>query len=488
MLYNTSFLRKEFRNAYTQQGFSRKRLFSLGIFLGLLTFAMYFSLQTLKESVINDMAPYLLLPSFFSTLYIYLLVSLVFNTVLFIANYEYMTLVEVRQNRWYALVQLGYSPVRLIGSKIVARILAQSLIYTIGYLATIFLSSFLKFPMVPEYMLTMFLMGLVDVALLAMVSLAASLFLRDITNARYVVGMLSLLIVGFKFLSHYFSILSDRTRMNDLTSMFDATQTVYMAVVGGIILACVAVCLVRGTKMAKIYNRPLLNTLPILRHQAEGTVVVVGNGDGKRKKPWILEAQTINAPVKKQWNLPAIVTSILVITSIVAMVGINVVVLAFGYASPEKETSINGVIPYVFQSYTMEPAIMYNDVAFFRKIDSQEPLKVGDVLLFKDSAGGVNVGSLLAYVTDDVTGKQTGQLKTDILYYADERYRGMAEQTVTREQVYGVHTDNNRWLGAVILFANTIIGRLIFLLIPTFLIFFYEPIVDFFRNVTKEKD
>ena len=64
----------------------------------------------------------------------------------------------------------------------------------------------------------------------------------------------------------------------------------------------------------------------------------------------------------------------------------------------------------------------------------------------------------------------------------------MAEQTVAREQVYGVHTSNNRWLGAIILFANTIIGRLIFLLIPTFLIFFYEPIVDFFRNVTKERD
>ena len=77
MLYNTSFLRKEFRNAYTQQGFSRKRLFSMGVFLGLLTFALYFSLQTLKESVINDVAPYLLLPSFFSTLNIYLLVSLV---------------------------------------------------------------------------------------------------------------------------------------------------------------------------------------------------------------------------------------------------------------------------------------------------------------------------------------------------------------------------------------------------------------------------
>ena len=35
MIYNTSFMRKELRNAYTQQKFSRNRQFSLGLFLGL---------------------------------------------------------------------------------------------------------------------------------------------------------------------------------------------------------------------------------------------------------------------------------------------------------------------------------------------------------------------------------------------------------------------------------------------------------------------
>jgi hypothetical protein len=64
----------------------------------------------------------------------------------------------------------------------------------------------------------------------------------------------------------------------------------------------------------------------------------------------------------------------------------------------------------------------------------------------------------------------------------------LAEQTVLREKVYGVHTGNNRWFGAIVLFANTIIGRLILLLIPTFLIFFYEPIVSFFKTITKEKE
>ncbi len=490
MLYNTGFVRKELRNAYTQQSFSYRRQFSLGIFLGLLTFALYFSLQTLKESVIADVAPYLLLPSFFATLYIYLFVSLVFNVWLFIVNYEYMTLVEVRQNRWYALVQLGYSPARMIASKIAARILAQLGTYTVGYLATLFLTSFLKFPLVLDYLLTMYLMGLVDIVLLALVSLTASLFLRDLYNARYTVGILALCVLGFKFISQYFTILSDRTRMNNLANMFDTTQTVYMAVVGGIIVLCIAVCMVRGTQLAKLYNRPLPRALPQLRQKPEGTVVVgeVSRRRMRQKDSLVVEARTTPDSGKKRWNLPSLLTSVVVIASIAAMVLMNVLVLAFGYASPEKETSIYGVIPYVFQSHTMEPAIMYNDVALFRKVDAQQPLHVGDILLYKDVGGAVNVGKLMAFVTDPTTGAATGDLTTDVLYYADERYRGMAQQTVAREKVYGLHIGNNRWFGAVVLFANTIIGRLILLLIPTFLIFFYEPIVNFFRTVTREKN
>ncbi len=488
MLYNTSFISKEFRNAYTQQSFSYRRQVSLGVFLGLLTFALYFSLQTMKESVISTAAPYLLLPSFFSTLYIYLFVSLFFNVWLYIANYEYMTLLEVRQNRWYALVQLWYSPTLLIASKIVARILAQLGIYTVGYLATLFLTSFLKFPLVTGYLFTMYLMGLLDVVLLAMLSLTISLFIKDMYNARYMVGIIALCVIAFKLISQYFTVLSDRTRMGNLANMFDSTQTIYMAVVGVIIVVCVVLCLVKGIHLARTYNAPLLKTLPLLKQKPEGTVVVGAVTNQKRKSEQrILEAQTSPGSTKRRWNLPGLISSVLVIIAIAAMVLVNIVVLAFGYASPEKETSISGVIPYMFQSYTMEPAIMYNDVAFFRKIDQQEPLEIGDILLYKDNAGNVSVGQLTGYAVNADTGEQTGELETDILYYADERYRGMAAQVVQREKVYGVHTSNNRWFGAIVLFANTIIGRLILLLIPTFLIFFYEPIVGFFKAITKEK-
>ncbi len=486
MIYNVSLLRKEFRNAYMQQLFSRRRQFALGVFLGLLSFAVYFLLQTLKESVLSDASPYLLLPSYFSTLYIYLFISLLFNILFFISNYEYMTFIEVMQNRWYPLVQLGYRPRRLIASKILARILSQSAIYLVGFITTIFLSSFLKFPLVLNYMPPMFLMGLLDVVLLSSVSLAVSLFMQDIFNARYVVGLLGVAVIVFKFLSNYFSILENRALMNDLGNMFDATQSIYMYAVGVIILLSVVVCLVRGSHLARLYNPPLLHTLPKLTQKPQGTAVYQSAYDKRRKNRPMLKESATRANGKRR-TFASVFTGFLMILVISAMLLVNVVVLAFGYASPEKETSIYGVIPYVFQSSTMEPAIMNNDIAFFRKVDSQAALNIGDVLLFKNKTGAVDVAALEAVDVDEGTGLPTGQLLVDILHYADPKSEGRLAQTIPRDQVYGVHTANNRWFGAVILFANTTQGRLLLLLIPAFLIFFYDPIVNFFRGISGER-
>ena len=486
MIYNTSFLRKEFRSAYMQQKFSRNRQLSMGIFLGIITFAIYFSLQTLKQSVLSDTAPHLLMQSYFSTLYIYLFVALVFNVMFYISNYEYMTFIEIIRNRWYALVQLGYNPVRLIAQKILARFLFQAAIFTVGYIVTIFLSSFLKFPLVPSYIVSLYLMGLIDIEILAAISLTVSLFLKDITNARYITGLLAAGIMVFKAATGYYTILADRTLMTDMTNMFDVTQSVFMAAAAFIILACIIVCLIVGNKLARVYNPVILNRLPELLSKRKGTVVLRSSTAGMKKKPSV-EASTEFVSTRKQNNLVSVISGIIMVAVITGMLGVNVVILAFGYASPERETSINGMIPYVFQSSTMEPEIMFNDLAIFQKVDGLSKLDVGDILLFKDLSGAVNVASLTAFQMDENTGELTGLIETDVLNYIDDRYRGMAAQTIEREQVYAIHTGNNRWLGAIILFANTILGRLILLLIPTFLIFFYDPIIRFFRSLSKEK-
>ena len=49
--------------------------------------------------------------------------------------------------------------------------------------------------------------------------------------------------------------------------------------------------------------------------------------------------------------------------------------------------------------------------------------------------------------------------------------------------VYGRLIGVNRWLGVVILFANSMFGRLLFMLVPIILLFFSKQINDFFKRV-----
>jgi hypothetical protein len=62
-------------------------------------------------------------------------------------------------------------------------------------------------------------------------------------------------------------------------------------------------------------------------------------------------------------------------------------------------------------------------------------------------------------------------------------------KTVDRSAIYGLFTHSNRWLGALILFANTIFGRLAFLFGPALLLFFYQPVKNVLsRNIQKYMD
>jgi len=71
---------------------------AFALFSGLVSFAFYFLLQTLKGSVVEDTFPEIMQPSFFSTIYIYIHMSFVLNTAYFIINYDYLFFSEIRKN------------------------------------------------------------------------------------------------------------------------------------------------------------------------------------------------------------------------------------------------------------------------------------------------------------------------------------------------------------------------------------------------------
>ena len=187
MIYKDSFWKKELKQAYIQRKITLHKQFALGLLAGLITFAIHFMLKTFDKSVINDTFPELMQSSYFSTISLYLIVISIALTVNIIINFDYLTFAEIKSNKWYILVKNNYNPLKMIGTKLFARTRDIFLVYTIGFVTTLLLTAFLKYPIVFTYLPSLYISGLVNVELLVVMTMVASLFTYKNTKKQYIV-------------------------------------------------------------------------------------------------------------------------------------------------------------------------------------------------------------------------------------------------------------------------------------------------------------
>jgi len=460
MAYKTGFFLKEFRQAYTEHRVSLRRMLLFGAFLGLVSFATHFLLQTVYQSVLTESLPELMLPSYFSVLFVYTLIAYVFFIVYFLTFYKYLTFSEIRDNSWYLLVKMGYKPISMILTKFAVRILSVMITYSVGYFVAIVLTVLLKYPFVPEYFLPVYISGLYDILIIVVITMTSSLFIKLYDSARIVIISFCLVLFALKIVTGYYAVVSDRALMRSVGNLVNVKLSVYFLFFTLFIIACTVVCVYRAKSVAMYYNVPS-DRYPQFAVQ-----------DYKTNAMKIPANKEQSAASKK---INVIVISVLIVIISISVL-INLLVLFVSAVSPEKEVNIFGVTPYVFQSDSMEPAIAMNDLVFFEQLDSTYLPAVGDVVIFKD-ANEVFIERIVS-----VDGSI---LVVDIDNYPDLMQEDALKRELQQDDIYGVYAGRNRWLGALILFANSFFGRLLLLLIPAILIFFYKPIVSFFRTFSK---
>ncbi len=466
MIYRNSYFKKELRQAYTENKAGTNRKVTFALFLGLISFAVYFLLQTVQESVLSDVVPEIMQPSFFSTLYIYIHMSLLLNIVYFVIYYDYLFFSEIRKNSWYLLVQMGYNPVMMIFSKLFALLYSILMIYTIGFVFMILLTFFLKYSLIFAYMPSLYFAGLTDIILLSIFTMMISLYAKNIINAHYLMFLTAMVIVALKILSGYYTVLSNRVVMQDIANLFDISRSWFLPAAAVLIAAAGLICVFRAKNVAKYYNLPgndftMLSDVKIVYMDTKTKQWKLGDGSDKTAKKSKLLEKAITV------SLLAFICTALVF---------NVFIILINASTPGSEVTIRGVIPFVFKSDTMEPDIMLNDLAYFKKVDNQYEINAGQIVIFKQN----NV----IYV-ERVIEKKGGELTVDIDNYPPMSQTGAMLKSVSRETVIGVFSGRNRWLGALILFANTIFGRLLFLLVPTVLLFYYRQIIHLYQRRNK---
>ena len=482
MIIKMNLLKKELSYGYYQKQDGLKQLVGFGTFFGMLAFSVYFVMQTLTQSVLTDDAPYFMRPSYFSTIFLYLVVSFIGFLIYFEGKFSQVSFAEVYDNSWYCMAHLKYPVWAMVLSKLFAQIVSVVIMYTTGFMVTLLLSSILKFPFVIAYLFSQYFLGLVNAVVILVLVMLFSMLGLDRSNAKSWVSFLALVIFLLQFPSGFFAIATDLNKMRNFLSMW--TGSWYLWMVAGCAVAAMMVCIRRGARLANMFNPPAETGTPRLTSRLGADVrIVLKTESGNafiRKLAKRMEAAYQPA---RRFNLLSFLSTFALIVVVVFMLSINLVLLAFNYASPEKETAIMGYIPYIFQSTTMEPMVYYNDIAFFEKIDDYVKVDQGDIVLYKDDVGVVQVRKILDFYQDEKTYEE--RANADITNYVEGAQKDALKTTLARSQVYGRLVGTNRYLGVVILFANTVIGRLLFLLIPTILIFFSGPILGLVRQFGK---
>ncbi len=467
MIYKNNFFTKEWKQAYIERSISNRNQLRFGLFLALGSFAIYFVLQTLTQSVLYDAIPAFMLTSYFSTLYMYITFTYICMVVYFLSNYQHLTFAEINMNRWYVLVNMNFNSLSMILSKLVARVISIFFVYSIGFLATLVLTSFLKYPLIIDYMFSIYIAGFIDIVLIAIVTLTSSLFIKNRATAKYFVFILACLLLFVKISTGYLKIISDRSLMSNVLNLFDISKSPYMLYIAIIFVACILTSIFYAYNSAHKYNFPFYKKDFDFATDVE---IVLSKGNtfiSINKNSYIARIQ--------KTVIDNILNAIIIIV-ITLLLSFNLLVLALSMSTPGNEVSIFGTIPYIFVSDTMKPKIMINDLVLFKKLAPSDNVNVNDIVLYtKNNVVGI----------ERVKAIDKSAITVDIDYYAPNTKLDYFKDTINRTYISGIYTARNRWLGAIILFANTVFGRLLFLLVPAFLIFYYKPITNFFKNISQ---
>jgi hypothetical protein len=467
MIYNNSFFKKELRESYFENAISSKSRIGFAVFVALSSFAVHFILITLTTTVLAETIPQFTERSYYSVLLIYINVSYFYYLIYLVSNFRFLTFAEIKSNKWYILMKFGFSPVRMIFTKLYVRLVSVFFIYGLGFFFTLFLTSILKYPLVWENILPLFILGLFDIFFVIVVTMTSSLFFENGSLSGYITVVCVIVLAALKYITGYYNIIENRKLFVNITVLYLFIK--YFVILLGTIIICLVIILVRAKFNARyfyfsFYKKDL--DFP------ENVRIVIPSAPYN-------ERRAVNEySVKTKTKIISGITNSLLILVIFSSILFNVMVLFVSLSTPGNEIGFVHIIPYVFKSDTMEPAIVYNDLVFFRTIENKDMLTKGDIILYQAN-GEINVARIQSF--------QSGKVVVDIDNYPARENGSYLRETIDRSGIYARYAGRSRWLGVLVLFANTTFGRMTLLLIPSLLLFYYKPIIEFSRFITFER-
>ncbi len=471
MIYKTGNMGKALREAYSSNKLASSRKMALGFFMGTLAFALFFMAQTMTESIFAESLPQIMQPSFFSTLTIYIHLVPVLYALYLLVYYDALLFGEIRHNSWYLLIKMDYRPAAMTRAKILSLFMSASFVYSLGFALTLFLTFFLKYSLITAYLPALYLAGLLDLWVIVSLALLISSLVKTTTYGRYLVLLSPIPLFILRSKMGFSAIISNRVIMQDIRNLVDQERSIYLFIALALILVSLLVSSLVARYRAGFYRLAKNHYQSVL--PADQTLVRLNPKTGRKKILGDLKGQA-----RRKKVLDALISFLLVVFILAALL-FNAAILMLNATAKGKHVAIQGIIPYVFKTDTMAPEIKVNDLAFFKQYEDAQLLDVGEIILFDQDE---------TMFVERIIKREGTTYTVDIDNYPPVPEHASMVKTVINEEIVGVYSGRSRWLGALILFANTIFGRISFLLIPAILLFFQRSLAGWKPFKKKEED
>lgn len=483
-IYRYNSFKKEVRFDFIDRKTGKFRLPLLGVFAALLSLAIHFILQTMTDTVLTDAIPVLMARTYFTLISTYNLVFLVTLLAFFGTNYRTRTFAEIQKNHWYLQAKMGYKPAVLVINKMLARLLTTWTNYSIGFLTILLIGFLLKYNFIYTYIISLYLSGLGDSLIILIMILTTSLLSKDSSYNTWFILLIGVGHQTAKFFSGRYELVTTPAYMRNLRAVFNVFDSPYLMFQITLALICMISLMILARYAAAYFYYPRNKVNKVSMHTVVGRIQknqkprkkdkVLGQVRmGSKHYPVVKIPDSAEAGQAAARALNAVLTTFATLL-IVMMLIFNVIVLLLSAAQSNDEVSIRGTIPYLFHSETMDPAISRNDLVYFQQIDDQSSLDIGDIVILKDD---------YEVFIERVISIDGNQITVDIDNYPEMTKEDAMLKTVSRDAIYGRYSGRNRWLGAIIHFANTITGRILFLLIPSILLFYHDKILKLLERL-----
>ncbi len=473
MIYTKDYTDQEMSKSTLSGDGNKWRIYVYCILCVLVSVVLTLLLNSLDSTIVSEALPTFTganAKSSFALLTFLAPIIMLFTIGYYFGNYQNFTFAELHTNRMYMLIKMGAKMKQVILLRIYSALSLPLFLYAISFIISVFTCLLFNYSINILAMPGQFLAGVIIIVLITMIILTLSLFFYNEKYAILAFIGVALLIIALGVLTNFTNVIQASINVSNLGVMFGGATGYFLFICLGLIVVCFVISLVRSFNLIKYYST-IKETIPgIVVIDYSKNVVKAVKKDNSAKKEKIFNGT--------------------IMTIFIAFVAIsfatNLFLIYMATNNLESQSLYNNYVPIIFGSETMRQG----DSEVDSTLSYPQFIEKNDLAVFENTSNqdiNINVGNVIYYINSDTSSAVIVKVKlidsdgyhVDVTYYPNQEDAGTLATTLTRTQIKGRLVYVNRVVGAWVTLNDAVIGKIVFLVIPLFIIIFYDKIRKF---------